>query len=176
MNTITQDCLPQERHLLKTAAESISIFKIFNENLNSTQLNDIKNTLDQLRASLKQYNIKNIIESAIETPFCNFSLARGWMSNGIWNISCMGHFENFSRAYNIRYRNRKQLLSLYEAVQKLQRTEYLNTLIIIILRDLMPIVKSNIEPTSTEYTLAYKVMFILHQGLNPKVPVLVRTD
>lgn len=80
--------------MLKTAAESISIFKIFNENLNLTQLNDIKNTLGQLGASLKQYNIKNVMESALETPFCNFSLARGWMSNGIWNISCMGHFES----------------------------------------------------------------------------------
>jgi len=40
----------------------------------------------------------------------------------------------------------------------------------------MPTVKSNVEPTSAEYALAYKTMFILHQGLNPKVPVLVRTD
>lgn len=172
----SQDCLPQEHHLLKTAAESISIFsKIFNEFLNSTQLNDMKSTLDQLAASLKQYNIKNVVKPA-KTPFYNFSLARGWMSNGIWNVSCIEHFENFSRAYNIRYRNRKQLLSLYEAIQKLQRTEYLNKLIFIILRDLIPTVKSNVEPTNAEYALVYKTMFVLHQGLNPKVPVLVRTD
>lgn len=67
-------------------------------------------------------------------------------------------------------------MSLYEAIQKLQRTEYLNTLILIILRDLMPTVKSNVEPTSAEYALAYKAMFMLYQGLNPKVPVLVRTN
>lgn len=178
MNTATQDCLPQEDHSLKGAAvESISIFsKISNEDLDSTQLKDMKITLDRLGISLKRYNIKNIVEPAIETPICNFSLARGWMSNGIWNISCMEHFQNFTRAYNIRYRNRKQLLSLYEAIQKLQRTKYLNTLILIILHDLMPAVKSNIESTSAEYSSIYKAMFILHQGLNPKVPVLVRTD
>lgn len=90
-------------------------------------------------------------------------------------MSC-SNVSDFSRAYNIRYRNRKQLLSLYEAIQKLQRTKYLNTLILIILRDLIPTVKSNIEPTSAEYASTYKAMFILHQGLNPKVPVLVRTD
>lgn len=81
--------------MLKATAESISIFsKISNEDLDSIQLNDMKNTLDQLGASLKQYNIKNVVEPAIETPFCNFSLTRGWMSNGIWNISCMEHFQS----------------------------------------------------------------------------------
>lgn len=75
--------------------ESISIFsKISNEDLDSTQLKDMKNTLDQLGTSLKRYNIKNVVEPAIETPICNFSLARGWMSNGIWNISCIEHFQS----------------------------------------------------------------------------------
>lgn len=82
----------------------------------------------------------------------------------------------FSKAYNIRYCNKRQLLSLYEAMQKLQRTKYLNTLIQIILHDVIPTIKSNIESASVEYTQAYKTMFILYQGLNPEVPVLVKTD
>jgi len=65
---------------------------------------------------------------------------------------------------------------LYEAIQKLQRTKYLNTLIQIVLRDVIPNIKSNIEPASAEYTQMYKTIFILYQGLNPKVPVLAKID
>lgn len=105
-----QDCLSQERHLLGTAAKSISIFsKISNEDLDSTQLNDMKNILDQLGVSLKQYNVKNIVEP-IET-FCNFSLTRGWMSNGIWNISCMQHFASKFTLYIYTYRSIFRILN-----------------------------------------------------------------
>lgn len=101
--------MPQERHLLEAAAESISIFsKISNEDLDSTQLNDMKNNLDQLEASLKQYNIKNV--EPIET-FCNFSLARGWISNGIWNISCMQLFESKFTPYIYTYRSIFRILN-----------------------------------------------------------------
>lgn len=82
----------------------------------------------------------------------------------------------FAGAYNVRYGNKQQLLSLYEAMQKLQRTEYSNALIRVILRDVIPKVKSNTDPTSAEYVRVYKTLFILHQGMNPKLPVLVRTD
>lgn len=85
-------------------------------------------------------------------------------------------FLDLFKVYNIKYSNKKQLLSLYETMQRLQRTEYLNTLIGIVLRDVIPAIKSNIDPTSAEYARAYKTIFVLCQGLNPEVPVLVRTD
>jgi len=174
MSITMQDYLLEESYLLKETAKSISAFcNIFNED---SQSNDMKVTSIELGASFKQYDIKNVAESIIKNPSSNFSLATGWMSNGIWNISSIEYFKNFSKAYNIRYCNKKQFLSLYEAIQKLQRTKYLNTLIQIILRDVIPTIKSNIEPTSTEYAQAYKTMFILYQGLNPELPVLVRTD
>ncbi|KAL6265174.1 hypothetical protein P5V15_005259 [Pogonomyrmex californicus] len=175
MNTTTRDYLSEEPCLFNKTTKSITAFSnILSEDLNSTQLNTTKTTSTELEASLKQYD-KNI-ESIAEVSSRNLSLTSGWMSNGIWNISCMEHFTNFTKAYNIRYSNKKQLLSLYEIIQKLQRINYLNTLIQIILRDVIPTVKSNIEPASAEYAQAYKTMFILYQGLNPKVPVLVRTD
>lgn len=87
-------------------------------------------------------------------------------------ISILG----FSKAYNIKYNNKGQLLSLYEAIQKLQRAKYLNTLIQIILQDVTPVVTCNIGSMDTEYVQVFKTISILSQGLNPKAPVLVRTD
>lgn len=87
-----QDYLLEEPHLLKKTAESISAFSnIFNED---SQSNDIKITSTELGASFKQYDIKNVAESIIKNPSSNFTLATGWMSNGIWNISCIKHFKS----------------------------------------------------------------------------------
>ncbi|XP_012527683.1 uncharacterized protein LOC105831813 [Monomorium pharaonis] len=177
MNIIMQDYLLEEPHLLNKAAKSITAFSsIFNDDLDTVQSNDTKIVSTELRASFEQCGIKNKIEPVKKNLSYNVSLATGWVSNGIWNISCMEHFKNFSKVYNIRYCNKKQLLLLYEAIQKLQRTKYFNTLIEIVLRDVIPTVKSNIESASAEYAQTYKTIFVLYQGLNPKVPVLVRTD
>ncbi|XP_012063844.1 PREDICTED: uncharacterized protein LOC105627168 [Atta cephalotes] len=177
MNITMQDHLLEEPHLLDKTAKSITVFSsILTKDLDSSQSNDMKiASTEAVGTSFKQYDIKNIAKPITKDPY-NLSLTRGWMSNGIWNISCMEHFKNFSKVLNIRYCNKKQLLSLYEAIQKLQRTKYLNTLIEIVLRDMIPTVKSNIEPASAEYAQAYKTLFILYQGLNPEVPVLVKTD
>nr|XP_012231616.1 PREDICTED: uncharacterized protein LOC105677515 [Linepithema humile] len=177
MNIVAQDYLLQEPRLLKTTAESLSAFSdTFNEDLDLMQFNEMNKTLAKLEIALKHYDIENIATPVIERPSCDPSLARGWMSNGFWNVSCIEYVKNFSKVYNIKYSSKKQLLSLYEAMQRLQRTEYRNTLIGIILRDVIPAVKSNIDPTSAEYARAYKTIFVLCQDLNPEVPVLVRTD
>lgn len=87
-----QDYLLKEPQLLNKTAKSISAFSsIFSED--SIQSNDMKITSTELGASFKQRDIKNIAEPITKNP-CNFSLARGWMSNGIWNISCMEHFKS----------------------------------------------------------------------------------
>lgn len=199
--------------LINMAQESILLFSnIFTGKFDPTQLNDVQNWITKSKAVLKSHNTENTIEDRIiEKSTCDLPLTKEWISNGVWNVSCMKHFKSkfhfhiesnwitiycnhniiflfntsgldffcflgFSEAQCIRYNNEKQLLSLYEAVQKLQRTEYLNTLIQTILRDVIPAIKSNIDPASAEYARAYKTMFILCQGLNPEVPVLVKTD
>lgn len=89
-----QDCLLEEPHLLNKTVKSITAFSsIFSEDLNSIRPNDMKITSTELGASFKHDN-KNIVEPIRKNPSCNFSLARGWMSNGIWNISCMEHFKS----------------------------------------------------------------------------------
>lgn len=93
-NIDMQDYLLKEPQLLNKTAKSITAFSsIFSEDLDSIQSNDMKITSTELGASFKQYDIKNIAEPITKNP-CNFSLARGWMSNGVWNISCMEHFKS----------------------------------------------------------------------------------
>lgn len=176
-NIAAQD-LSQDSHLLKTTADSISVFSMaFSDYLDSIRVNGLKNTVVKLTSALKRYNKEDVVKPVVKEFFCNFSLTRGWMSNGIWNTSCMEHFKNFSKSYNITYCDKKQLLSLYEAIQKIQLTEYQDNLIRIVLCDVIPAVKSTpVYPSSAEYARIYKTMFILCQGLNPKVPVLVNTD
>lgn len=90
-----QDYLLEEPHLLNKTAKSITAFNsMFIEDLDSIQQsNDIKIASTELEVSLKQCDIKNIAKAVIKTS-CNLSLSRGWMSNGIWNISCMEHFKS----------------------------------------------------------------------------------
>jgi len=84
-----QDYLLKEPHLLNKAAKSITAFSsIFTED--SNQSSDMKIASTELGASFKQYDTKKPV---IKDPY-NFSLRRGWMSNGIWNISCMEHFKS----------------------------------------------------------------------------------
>ncbi|KAL0103410.1 hypothetical protein PUN28_017583 [Cardiocondyla obscurior] len=178
MNTTMQDYLLEESHLFSKATKSIVAFNsFFNEDLDLNRSINTEIASTKPGVSVKQSENKNITEPITGNVFnSNFSLARGWMLNGIWNVSCLEHFKSFSKAYSIRYCNKKQFLLLYEAIQKLQRTKYLNTLIQIILRDVIPTIKSNFGPTSSEFAQAYKTLFILQQGLNPEVPVLVKTD
>jgi len=87
-----QDYLLKEPHLLNKAAKSISAFSsIFTED--SNQSSDMKIASIELGASFKQYDTKNIAKPVTKDPY-NLSLRRGWMSNGIWNISCMEHFKS----------------------------------------------------------------------------------
>lgn len=87
--------LSQDSHLLKTTANSISAFSMaFSNYLDSIRINGLKNTVVKLTSALKQYNKEDIVEPIVKESFCNFSLTRGWMSNGIWNTSCMEHFKS----------------------------------------------------------------------------------
>lgn len=90
-----QDYLLDEPHLLNKAAKSITAFSsIFNEDLETIQSNDTKTASAELRASFNQCNIKNNAEPVIKNSSYNLSVATGWMSNGIWNISCIEHLKS----------------------------------------------------------------------------------
>ncbi|XP_014473302.1 PREDICTED: uncharacterized protein LOC106743710 [Dinoponera quadriceps] len=178
MNTSVQDDSEEISQLIKMAHESMTFFSdIFTGKLDSTQLDEVQNWITNSKVVLKPCNTEKIVEDRIiERASFELPLTKEWMLNGVWNISCMKHFKSFPEVYCMRYNDERQLLSLYEAVQKLQRAEYLNTLIQTILCDVIPAIRSNIDPASAEYARAYKTIFILSQGLNPEVPVLVRTD
>lgn len=90
-----QDYLLEEPHLLNKTAKLITAFSsIFSEDLDSIQQsNDMKIASTELGVSFKQSDIKNIAKAVTKIP-CNLSLSRGWMSNSVWNISCMEHFES----------------------------------------------------------------------------------
>lgn len=178
-NTFVQNHPRREHRLIDVVTESLSLLDmILSGNLDLIQVNAIKNAIVKSRVVLEQYNIENIVEPIVESssdlPY--LSLEKGWTSYGIWNISYMRHFKNFSKTYNMRYNDKKQLLSLCEAMQELQRSEYLNILIQFILRNVIPATKSTIALTKADYARAYKTIFVLQQGLNPEMPVLVRTD
>jgi len=90
-----QDHLLEEPHLLDKTAKSIIVFSsILTKDLDSSQSNDMKiASTEAVGTSFKQYDIKNIAKPITKDPY-NLSLTRGWMSNGIWNISCMEHFKS----------------------------------------------------------------------------------
>ncbi|EFN85404.1 uncharacterized protein LOC105182388 [Harpegnathos saltator] len=181
MNTSVRESLREASPLIEVTHESISLLgDIFTGKLDPMQLNDVRKWIKKSEAISKPYNTENLTEDhhIIEKPSCDisFPLTREWMSNGVWNVSCVKQFKCFSEANCITYSDERQLLALYEAMQKLQRTKYLNALIQTVLRDVIPAIKSHMDPASAEYARAYKTMLILCQGLNPQVPVLVKTD
>lgn len=81
-----------------------------------------------------------------------------------------------SKVLCIRYSSRAQLASLFDAIQKLQRTKYREVLINYLLHKVIPHVKNSLKPDSKEFVEAYKMSYTIIQILNPKVPVLVKTE
>lgn len=60
--------------------------------------------------------------------------------------------------------------------QRLQQIQYYKDLIETISEDVLPNIKMCFDSTKSEHVKFYKMICILCQGLNPKIPVLVRTD
>lgn len=81
-----------------------------------------------------------------------------------------------SKVCCIRYNDVAQLSSFYEVLQEFQHTKYVNTIIEILLKDVISKVMDCFEPTDDIYLQIYKMIDILSQGLNPENPVLVRTE
>lgn len=81
-----------------------------------------------------------------------------------------------SKACCIRYTKNDELLSFFNTVQELRGAQYYRNLLKIITEDVLPYMESSLDSTQLEYAKMYKMIFILSQGLQSKVPVLVRTD
>lgn len=91
--------------LIKVAHESIIIFSdIFTGRLDPTELSEVENWLTRSEAVLRSHDSENITEEPIiERVSCDFPLTREWMSNGVWNVSCMEHFKSkISLLYRVR--------------------------------------------------------------------------
>lgn len=76
----------------------------------------------------------------------------------------------------IRYTNKDQLLLFFDIMQKFQYIQYYNDLIKIILKDILPNMEIFFNYTQLEYVKIYKMISILCQGLDPKIPILVRIN
>lgn len=76
----------------------------------------------------------------------------------------------------IRYSSRAQLVSLFDALQQLQRAKYQEVLVHYLLHKVVPDAKKFLDSNSKEFSEAYKMCFTIIQVLNPKATVLVRTE
>lgn len=84
-------------------------------------------------------------------------------------------FLGMSEICCIRYTNKEQLLLFFNIMQKFQYIQYYNDLIKIIVDDILPNMKI-FDYTQLEYVKIYKMISILYQGLDPKIPILVRIN
>ncbi|XP_076657942.1 uncharacterized protein LOC143362034 [Halictus rubicundus] len=139
-------------------------------------------TYAKLNLMWKQYDAKKFDNLQIwkshvqETLFHNRNIV-GSMSNGIWNLEFnLRYFKEIQRVQCVPYANKNRLLSFFEMIQQLQQIKYFKDLVNILLKEVLPNVTTSFDSTKPEYIKIYKMMYILHQGLNPKMPVLVRTD
>ncbi|KAL7302806.1 hypothetical protein TKK_0004845 [Trichogramma kaykai] len=102
--------------------------------------------------------------------------AKNWMSNGVWNFACIPMLSGVFGTHCLRYSERSHLLLFQDFVQKLQRKVYESQLIDLFVASLVPKICRGLEPSSPEYALAYKLMIAMVQVLNPRLPVLAKTD
>ncbi|XP_076639711.1 uncharacterized protein LOC143351747 [Colletes latitarsis] len=183
MDKIVQDKLIEKTHDASLLTKFISLLKnLFIEEITISNLVNIKKVYTELNCMWKMYDAKKSIDLHIwksniqEVLFYNNFDISEWMSNGIWNFVYTNNFEGMSRVQCICYKNKKQLLLFFEMIQQLQQIQYFKDLIKILSEDLLPSMIMFFDFTKPEYVKIYKMICILHQGLNPKVPILVRTD
>lgn len=81
--------------LVELARESIILFSdIFTGKLDSTRLGDVQNWIRRSETVLKPHDTESVVEDRIiERAPCDLPLTREWMSNGVWNVSCVKYFK-----------------------------------------------------------------------------------
>lgn len=75
-----------------------------------------------------------------------------------------------------RYSDRNQLLLFYSLIQSVQRKSYERDLVELLLTTVIPKLKELIDPSSQEFIEVYKMMATVTQILNPRVPILAKTE
>ncbi|XP_017882151.1 reticulocyte-binding protein 3-like isoform X2 [Ceratina calcarata] len=172
--------LSHENRIIAPLNNFMSLFQTtFSENFEQSELVNVKAKHAEFCTSWKMYETNkfdtNIFENALSAPDI-ISNTMGCMSNGIWNSSFAKSVEGMLKVYCMRYTNKNQLLSFFGVMQQLQQIRYHEDLIKIIESDVFPAFKNGFDPMRLEYAKIYKMISILYQGLNPRIPVLVRTD
>ncbi|CAK9823902.1 hypothetical protein ANTRET_LOCUS2153 [Anthophora retusa] len=177
---ILQEKLTHKNYIIITLPKFTSLFKIlFYKNPEIFNLSDIKTSYAELTSTWKMYKLEECntqaFKNIVQKMLCATSNIPKWMSNEIWNFFNTKHFEGISEIYCTRYTNKNQLL-FFHVIEKMQYIQYYKGLIKIVIEDVLPNVKMLFNPTQLEYVKLYKMISILHQDLNPKIPVLVKTD
>ncbi|PBC27563.1 hypothetical protein APICC_04111 [Apis cerana cerana] len=163
-------------------SESITLFEsLFSKNIKVFNLKDIRAMYAKLNSAWKMYEVKKfnnkyILKNESYKELSVISNVTQYMSNGIWNLFYNSNFEGMSEICCIRYTNKDQLLLFFDIMQKFQYIQYYNDLIKIIIEDILPNMKIFFDYTQLEYVKIYKMIFILYQGLDPKIPILVRIN
>lgn len=144
---------------------------------NSVSLKKRYFELDNLSkiSSIKKYDTLKTRRSDANFSDDEQSVASGWLRNGIWNQSSYEYFSMFTEPLAIQYSNKSELLSLFAMSQRLQLTLYQRNLNDLIVTIVLPLMKT-LDPSSEEYLHLYKMIFTIAQVLNPRPPVLVKTE
>ncbi|XP_012274197.2 uncharacterized protein LOC105696358, partial [Orussus abietinus] len=129
--------------------------------------------------NVRQFRVRDLKESKGTTGFLEFLKDSNWVPREIWNDSCFSVLKEISgtsRNLCIPYFTKDELLASCETMQRLQRTCYRKDLIDLLIGDVIPQIKMRLDPKTREYAEAYKMIVVISQPINPRVPVLVRTD
>ncbi|KAI4493165.1 hypothetical protein M0802_009582 [Mischocyttarus mexicanus] len=179
MNENKNNYSEEENNVANVALESFSVLKnVYNGMICIEKIEILDKRLESV---YKMHNITkfdiNLNENVepLKTKL-KYSEIAGWMSNGIWNSMCIKDLQEMSKACCIRYNDVTQLSSFFQNLQEFQQKKYLNAIIEILLKDVIPNMRNFLKPTDDAYLQIYKMIDILSQGLNPQNPVLVRTE
>lgn len=165
--------------LSKFISEFSNFFLEDKEMSTSTNLRNIYAKLNLIwkQYDAEKYDNLQIWKSHVQNMLLDNHNIVESMSNGIWNLEFDSrYFKEIRRVQCVPYANKNWLLSFFEMIQQLQQIKYFRDLVDILLKEVLPNVTTSFDPAKPEHIKIYKTMFILHQGLNPKIPVLVRTD
>ncbi|XP_016841465.1 uncharacterized protein LOC100121697 isoform X3 [Nasonia vitripennis] len=101
---------------------------------------------------------------------------KNWTSNGVWNYLCISDFKDIFGSHCTRYSDRSQLTLFYDFIQKIQRKVYETELMELLMQTVIPQLKELFDPASKEFAETYKTIATVVQILNPRVPVLAKTE
>nr|XP_031830761.1 uncharacterized protein LOC116426230 [Nomia melanderi] len=180
MDDIIQNTLEDKTDKIALLKHFISQFpNFFLENKETSALININKIYTELNFIWKKYDTTKFNNFRTWKPDVERKLLHNdsniirCMSNGIWNFFYARYFEGISTVRYIHYANKNQF---FETMQELQQVHYYKDIVNIISKEILPNVTISFDSAKPEYVKIYKMIYILLQGLNSRIPVLVRTD